>query len=197
MRGDAAQFLVYYSDCRGRKYRLPSAVPTIEHKAKRRIMATVVYPGTFDPMTNGHVDLVERAAKLFDCVIVAVAASSKKNPMFTTDERVEMAAASITHINNVKVVGFDKLLTHFLEELGETVVLRGLRAVSDFEYEFQLANMNRAIKHDFETVFLTPADNLTYISSTLVREIASLDGDVSKFVPVPVLSAIDAKLARQ
>lgn len=158
-------------------------------------MATVVYPGTFDPMTNGHVDLVERAAKLFDGVIVAVAASSKKGPMFTTDERVAMAAASLAHISNVEVVGFNKLLTHFLEELDKTVVLRGLRAVSDFEYEFQLANMNRAIKHDFETVFLTPADNLTYISSTLVREIANLDGDVSKFVPAPVLSAIKVKLA--
>ena len=158
-------------------------------------MASVVYPGTFDPMTNGHVDLVERAAKLFDGVIVAVAASSKKGPMFSTDERVAMARASLEHIGNVKVVGFNKLLTHYLEELGETVVLRGLRAVSDFEYEFQLANMNRAIKHDFETVFLTPADNLTYISSTLVREIANLDGDVSKFVPAPVLVGIKAKLA--
>ena len=137
-------------------------------------MSRVVYPGTFDPITNGHVDLVERASKLFDGVVVCVAASSKKKPMFTTDERVEMAKLATAHIPNVTVTGFDKLLTHFLEDLGETVVLRGLRAVSDFEYEFQLANMNRAIKHDFETVFLTPGDHLTYISSTLVREIASL-----------------------
>ena len=153
-------------------------------------MAKVVYPGTFDPITNGHVDLVERASQLFDGVILAVAASSKKNPMFDLNERVQMAAESTAHIPNVTVLGFDKLLTHFLEDLDETVVLRGLRAVSDFEYEFQLANMNRAIKQDFETVFLTPADNLTYISSTLVREIASLHGDVSKFITAPVLKAI-------
>ena len=157
-------------------------------------MSRVVYPGTFDPITNGHVDLVERASKLFDGVVVCVAASSKKKPMFTTAERVEMAKLATAHIPNVTVTGFDKLLTHFLEDLGETVVLRGLRAVSDFEYEFQLANMNRAIKHDFETVFLTPGEHLTYISSTLVREIASLHGDVSKFVPVPVLAAINKKI---
>ena len=158
-------------------------------------MAQVVYPGTFDPITNGHVDLVERASRLFDGVVVAVAASSKKNPMFSLDERVKMAAESTSHIANVTVQGFDKLLTYFLEDINETVVLRGLRAVSDFEYEFQLANMNRAIKQDFETVFLTPADNLTYISSTLVREIASLHGDVSKFVPAPVLTDILKKTA--
>ena len=158
-------------------------------------MAQVVYPGTFDPITNGHVDLVERASRLFDGVVVAVASSSKKNPMFSLDERVKMAAESTSHIANVTVLGFDKLLTYFLEDITETVVLRGLRAVSDFEYEFQLANMNRAIKQDFETVFLTPADDLTYISSTLVREIASLHGDVSKFVPTPVLTAILKKTA--
>ena len=158
-------------------------------------MAQVVYPGTFDPITNGHVDLVERASRLFDGVVLAVAASSKKNPMFSLDERVKMAAESTSHIANVTVLGFDKLLTYFLEDINETVVLRGLRAVSDFEYEFQLANMNRAIKQDFETVFLTPADDLTYISSTLVREIASLHGDVSKFVPAPVLTAILKKTA--
>ena len=158
-------------------------------------MAQVVYPGTFDPMTNGHVDLVERASRLFDGVVVAVASSSKKNPMFSLDERVKMADESTSHIANVTVLGFDKLLTYFLEDINETVVLRGLRAVSDFEYEFQLANMNRAIKQDFETVFLTPADDLTYISSTLVREIASLHGDVSKFVPAPVLTSILKKTA--
>ena len=160
-------------------------------------MAAVVYPGTFDPFTTGHVDLVERAAKLFDRVIVAVAASSRKNPLFTLDERVSLTQSSTAHIDNVDVVGFDKLLTHYLEDIDETVVLRGLRAVSDFEYEFQLANMNRAMKQDFETVFLTPADHLSYISSTLVREIASLGGDVSKFVPPPVLDAITNKFTSQ
>lgn len=158
-------------------------------------MCTVVYPGTFDPMTVGHVDLVERASKLFGKIILSVAASRKKNPMFTLDERVSMAAEALQHLDNVEVVGFDKLLTTYLEDLGERVVLRGLRAVSDFEYEFQLANMNRAIKSDFETVFLTPEDHLTYISSSLVREIAQLDGDVSKFVPPNVLKAIAVKLA--
>lgn len=158
-------------------------------------MRTVVYPGTFDPITVGHVDLVERASKLFGKIILSVAASSKKNPMFTLNERVSMATEALKHLNNVEVVGFDKLLTTYLDEIGERVVLRGLRAVSDFEYEFQLANMNRAIKSDFETVFLTPGDHLTYISSTLVREIAQLDGDVSKFVPHNVLKAIAVKLA--
>lgn len=158
-------------------------------------MCTVVYPGTFDPLTVGHVDLVERASKLFGKIILSVAASRKKNPMFTLDERVSMAAEALKHLDNVEVVGFDKLLTTYLDDIGERVVLRGLRAVSDFEYEFQLANMNRAIKSDFETVFLTPGDHLTYISSTLVREIAQLDGDVSKFVPPNVLKAIAVKLA--
>ncbi|MBT8140526.1 MAG: pantetheine-phosphate adenylyltransferase [Gammaproteobacteria bacterium] len=158
-------------------------------------MASVVYPGTFDPLTNGHVDLIERACKLFSKVTVAIAASSKKNPMFTLGERVVMAQASLEHLSNVQVIGFNKLLTFLLEDLDETTVLRGLRAVSDFEYEFQLANMNRAMKADFETVFLTPADDLTYISSTLVREIATLDGDVSKFVPKPVLEYIHKKLS--
>ncbi len=157
-------------------------------------MTKVVYPGTFDPITNGHIDLVERAAKLFDGVILAVASSSRKNPMFTQDERIAMAEHSLAHIPGVTVLGFNKLLTHFLDDINETTVLRGLRAVSDFEYEFQLANMNRAIKQDFETVFLTPADDLTYISSTLVREIASLHGDVSKFVSKPVLDAIKKKV---
>ena len=157
-------------------------------------MTTVLYPGTFDPITIGHLDLVDRASRLLERVIVAIASSSKKNPMFSLEERVSMAAEALAGLDNVEVVGFDKLLTTYLEDLGERVVLRGLRAVSDFEYEFQLANMNRAIKSDFETVFLTPADNLTYISSTLVREIAQLDGDVSKFVPESVLRGLTAKL---
>ncbi|MBT8148633.1 MAG: pantetheine-phosphate adenylyltransferase [Pseudomonadales bacterium] len=158
-------------------------------------MSSVVYPGSFDPLTNGHVDLIERACNLFDDVTVAVAASRQKSPMFTLGERVVMAQASLEHLANVQVVGFDKLLTHFLEDRNQTVVLRGLRAVSDFEYEFQLANMNRAMKSDFETVFLTPSEEFTYLSSTLVREIAMLNGDVSKFVPQPVLDSISKKLS--
>jgi pantetheine-phosphate adenylyltransferase len=150
---------------------------------------TVVYPGTFDPITNGHVDLAQRAAKLFDKVIVAIASSEKKSPLFPLEKRVELAEAALAHIPGIEVKGFSVLVSSFARE-HDAVVLRGLRAVSDFEYEFQLANMNRAIDSNFETVFLTPADHLSYISSSLVREIASLDGDVSEFVPEVVSDAL-------
>lgn len=154
----------------------------------------VVYPGTFDPITNGHKDLVERAAKMFDEVIVAVAASQKKGPLFSTDERVELARQVLGHLPNVKVTGFNKLLAFFVREQGANVVLRGLRAVSDFEYEFQLANMNRQLMADFETVFLTPAEHLSFISSSLVKEIAILGGDVSRFVSPVVADAFRKRL---
>lgn len=154
---------------------------------------TVVYPGTFDPITNGHIDLVERAARLFDRVVVAIASSEKKKPLFSTDERVELAESVLSHIDNIEVTGFNTLLTHFVTEQGSNCVLRGLRAVADFEYEFQLANMNRAMNPDFESVFLTPAEHLSFISSSLVREIASLGGDVSPFVPAVVVDALAAK----
>lgn len=150
----------------------------------------VIYPGTFDPITNGHKDLIERAASMFDEVIVAVAASEKKKPMFTLEQRVKLAQESVAHLPNVRVEGFAKLLAFFCAEKEAHIVLRGLRAVSDFEYEFQLANMNRQLDPDMETVFLTPAEHLSYISSTLVREIAMLGGDVSKFVPDVVNRAI-------
>jgi len=154
----------------------------------------IVYPGTFDPITNGHKDLVERAARMFDHVVVAVAASQKKGPMFNTEERVDLASRVLSHLPNVEVVGFNKLLAFFVKEQGANVVLRGLRAVSDFEYEFQLANMNRQLMTDFETVFLTPSEHLSYISSSLVREIALLGGDVSKFVPPEVAAAFRQRL---
>ena len=153
----------------------------------------VVYPGTFDPITNGHKDLIERAASMFDEVVVAVAASEKKGPLFTLEERVSLAEESLRHLDNVRVVGFSKLLAHFCSDQGANILLRGLRAVSDFEYEFQLANMNRQLAPDLETVFLTPAEHLSYISSSLVREIALLDGEVSKFVPEPVQAALIEK----
>lgn len=149
----------------------------------------VVYPGTFDPITNGHKDLIERAARLFDHVIVAVASSQKKVPMFPLEDRVAIAREVLSHLPNVEVQGFSKLLVHFVKDQGANVVLRGLRAVSDFEYEFQLANMNRKLMPDFETVFLTPAEHLSFISSTLVREIAVLGGDISQFVPAQVTDA--------
>ncbi|WP_191601566.1 pantetheine-phosphate adenylyltransferase [Marinomonas algicola] len=141
-----------------------------------------VYPGTFDPITNGHTDLVERATKLFSKVVVAVAASPKKRPVLSHDVRIALAKQVLSHLPNVEVVGFDNLLTEFTRSVNGKVVVRGLRAVSDFEYEFQLANMNRVIAPDVESLFLTPSEKHSYISSTLVREIASLNGDFGQFV---------------
>lgn len=157
----------------------------------------VVYPGTFDPITNGHIDLVQRAANLFDYVVVAVAASKKKTPLFTLEERVALAKKALSHIDNIEVCGFNSLLKDLVEQKGAYGVVRGLRAVSDFEYEFQLANMNRVLAPAMESLFLTPAEHLSYISSTLVREIASLNGDVSKFVPDFVVSALTEKYDAQ
>ncbi len=158
-------------------------------------MKTVIYAGTFDPVTNGHIDLVERAAKLFDKVIIAIARSEKKSPMFTLDERVGLCQQALVGIKGVEVCGFAVLLVDFARQRNATI-LRGLRAVSDFEYEFQLANMNRAICPDVETVFLTPADHLSYISSSLVKEIASLGGDVSQFVPQVVNETLLRRFAK-
>ncbi len=159
-------------------------------------MRTVLYPGTFDPITNGHIDLVERACRLFDNVIVAVAASTRKNPLFTLEERVELARETLDHLPNISVVGFDILLVDFVKQQNAQAVLRGLRAVSDFEYEFQLANMNRALAPNMESLFLTPAEHLSFISSSIVREIAMLGGDVSKFVAPPVEAALQKKFGR-
>lgn len=155
----------------------------------------VVYPGTFDPITNGHLDLVERASRMFDEVVVGIAASEKKNPLFTLQERIDLASEVVAHLPNVEVQGFDKLLIFFCQEQKANVLLRGLRAVSDFEYEFQLANMNRALDNKIETAFLTPSEHLSFISSSLVREISAMGGDVSPFVPEPVLTALQKKHA--
>ncbi|AFT68323.1 Phosphopantetheine adenylyltransferase [Alloalcanivorax dieselolei B5] len=153
----------------------------------------VVYPGTFDPITNGHKDLIERAAHMFDEVIVAVAASEKKRPLFTLEERVGLVEECVQERGNVRVVGFSQLLAHFCQDQEANILLRGLRAVSDFEYEFQLANMNRKLAPELETVFLTPAEHLSFISSSLVREIALLDGDVREFVPDNVAVALERR----
>jgi len=153
-----------------------------------------IYPGTFDPITNGHTDLVERAAKLFDHVIVAIAANTKKGPMLELDLRISLASQVLAHLDNVEVCGFACLLTKFAEQRGANIIVRGLRAVSDFEYEFQLANMNRAQSPDIESVFLTPSEQYSFVSSTLIREIASLQGDVSKFVHPLVDEALKRQL---
>lgn len=151
---------------------------------------TVLYPGTFDPITNGHADLVHRAARLFDRVIVAVAANPSKRPAFSLEERVELARTVLAGLSNVEVCGFDNLLADFVKQKGANVILRGLRAVSDFEHEFQLASMNRHLAPEVETVFMTPAEQYTYISSSLVREIAALGGDVSGLVHEAVQAAL-------
>lgn len=156
-------------------------------------MRKVVYPGTFDPITNGHIDLVERACKLFDEVVVAIASSEKKGPLFTLEERVTITKEVLSHIDNVEVCGFNILLADFVAEKKAHGVLRGLRAVSDFEYEFQLANMNRALRPEMESLFLTPSEHLSYISSSLVREIAALGGDVGKFVHPLVQKGLNEK----
>jgi len=156
-------------------------------------MKTIVYPGTFDPITNGHIDLIERASKLFDRIIVSIASSKKKSPLFTIEERISLATECLKHLPNVEIKGFDYLLVNFVKDCGADAVMRGLRAVSDFEYEFQLANMNRALSPDVESIFLTPAEKFSYISSSLVREISSLQGDVTKFVPPNVADALVKK----
>ena len=159
-------------------------------------MNRALYPGTFDPITKGHGDLIERAARLFDEVIVAVAVNSKKNPLFSLEKRVELASVVCAHLPNVRVVGFSTLLAHFAHEQQANVLIRGLRAVSDFEYEFQLANMNRQLAPDVESMFLTPSEKYSFISSTLVREIAALGGDISKFVHPAVADALAERFKR-
>jgi len=155
---------------------------------------TAIYPGTFDPITNGHVDLVQRACRLFDHVVVAIAAGSTKAPVFSLEERVTLAQEVLTGCDNFEVCSFDTLLVDFMQEKGARVIIRGLRAVSDFEYEFQLASMNRKLAPEVETVFLTPAEQFSFISSSLVREIAALGGDVSAFVHPNVAAALNNRI---
>lgn len=157
-------------------------------------MARAVYPGTFDPLTCGHEDLVRRAARLFDTVVVGVAASRGKNPLFSADERLAIAREALAPLANVEVVPFSGLMVDFAALHQADVVVRGIRAVSDFDYEFQLAGMNRQLRAGFETVFMTPSDEYQFVSATLVREIALLGGDVGPFVPTVVQGWIERKL---
>ena len=155
---------------------------------------TALYPGTFDPMTNGHADLVRRAAGIFEAVVVAVAANPKKTPLFPLAERVALAQAVIGDLPTVRVIGFDSLLIDFVREQGAKVILRGLRAVSDFEFEFQMAGMNRRLAPEIETIFMTPSEHEMFISASLVKEIAGLGGDISGFVDARVATALRTKL---
>ena len=156
---------------------------------------TAIYPGTFDPITNGHTDIVERATRMFDLVIVAIAGSTGKSPTFSTAQRVVLAREALAGISNVEVASFTGLMTVYAKQRGARVIVRGLRAVSDFEYEFQMASMNRQLYGQAETVFLTPAEHLSYISSSLVREIATLGGDVTRFVHSAVNAALHEKMS--
>ncbi|MDO4700504.1 MAG: pantetheine-phosphate adenylyltransferase [Moraxella sp.] len=155
-----------------------------------------LYPGTFDPITNGHIDLVNRALKIFDEVIISVAFAHHKKPLFSFDERVALVQEIFADNPRVSVVGFEELLVDFAKTQNAVAVIRGLRAVSDFEYEFGLANMNRSLDENFEAVFLTPAQEYSFVSSTLVREVAKLGGDVSKFVPPCVLDGFAKKFGQ-
>jgi pantetheine-phosphate adenylyltransferase len=154
---------------------------------------TAIYPGTFDPITMGHIDLIERGIRIFDRLIIAVAPNPGKNPLFSPDERVELVTEVLSGLPKIEVRRFDGLLVNFAKTSGAHVILRGLRAVSDFEFEFQLAGMNRRLYPDIETVFLTPAEQYAFVSSTMVREIAMLGGDVSSFVDPKVKAALAAK----
>ena len=159
-------------------------------------MTRAVYPGTFDPLTLGHEDVVKRAAKLFDEVVLAIAESNAKRTLFSLDERVQIATELLAPVANIKVVRFSGLLTELLKREGANVILRGLRAVSDFEYEFQMAGMNRKLLPLVETVFMTPSDKYMFVSATIVREIASMCGDVSQFVSPLVVQKMKTKIAK-
>lgn len=155
-----------------------------------------VYPGTFDPITNGHIDIIVRASRLFSELVVAVANNQGKYPYFSLEKRISLIREALGDLPKVTVLGFNNLLIDFVKEQGATIILRGLRAVNDFEYEFQLAGMNRKLDGSIETLFLTPSEPVLFISSSLVREIAQLGGDVSQFVPASVVEAFHHKIAQ-
>lgn len=156
-------------------------------------MKTIIYPGTFDPITHGHSNLVERAARLFDKVVIAVAESRSKNTLFSLEERIDLAQKALAHVDNVEICSFRGLIIHLAQHHDAIAVLRGVRSMTDFDYELQMAGMNQAMMPEFETVFLTPDNQLSFISSTLVREIASMQGDVKSFVHPDVYEALGHK----
>ncbi len=156
-------------------------------------MRKVIYPGTFDPVTNGHVDVIKRATELFDSVVVTVAVNTSKAPLFTTEERLKMLEESLKGFNNVEIDHFEGLVVEHAHQVDAIAIIRGLRAVSDFEYEFQMALMNRKLDSDITTVFLMPHEKYTYLNSSLIRNLAELHADISEFVPDPVLAAFKAK----
>jgi pantetheine-phosphate adenylyltransferase len=160
-------------------------------------MRIAIYPGSFDPLTNGHLDVIQRATKLFDRIIVAVAKNESKHPLFDIDERRELVRQAIRHLPNVEADTFDCLLVEYVQKCGAQAIIRGLRAVSDFEFEFQLALMNRKLNERIETIFMMPKDTYTFLSSRIVKEIAKLGGDVSSFVPPNVRTALAEKLAHE
>jgi len=164
---------------------------------KGKAMSNVLYPGTFDPVTKGHLDVIKRASKLFDRIIILIAYHGEKNPLFTIEEREKMIRASIKGMNNIKVDSYDGLLVKYAQERDVNVIIRGLRAISDFEYEFQMALMNRKISPDVETIFLVPHESYTYLSSSLIKEIISVGGDVSHFVPPVVNRFLKEKFRRK
>ncbi|MCX6894627.1 MAG: pantetheine-phosphate adenylyltransferase [Verrucomicrobia bacterium] len=159
-------------------------------------MRTVIYPGSFDPLTNGHLDVIQRAAKLSDQVVVAVATNESKKPLFTVEERLELVRTAIKHLPHVEADSFDNLLVDFAAKRSAVAVVRGLRAVSDFEFEFQLALMNRKLNENIETIFMMPKDTYTFLSSRIIKEIARLGGDVTEFVPDNVRLALARKFAK-
>ncbi len=160
-------------------------------------MSKAIYPGTFDPITNGHTDLIVRAVRIFDRVVVAIAANPDKNPLFTVDQRIDMVRQVCDEMDNVEVTGFDGLLIDYVEQQQAQVLIRGLRAVSDFEFEFQLASANRRLNPDVETVFLTPSESHTFTSASLVKEIATFGGDVSSFIDPRVNRILTERMKRQ
>ncbi len=153
-----------------------------------------IYPGTFDPLTNGHLDIVERASQIFDRIVLAIAANTSKTPLFTIEERIRLASKAVAHLQHVEVVGFSDLLANFASQQQANVLIRGLRAVSDFEYELQMAHMNRHLLPSLESVFLMPSKTFSFISSSLVKEVARHGGDVKAFLPEPICQALMAKL---